>query len=70
MKVYKVTIDGIEYNVQLKPETAEEIGAVLVGSNKAAAASAVNKAEKPAVGAKEERPRRKPGPKPKQKAGE
>lgn len=68
MKVYKVTVDGIEYNVQLTPETAEEIGATLIEHNKAAAAA--NKAEKPAVPEKDERPRRKPGPKPKQKAGE
>lgn len=68
MKVYKVTVDGIEYNVQLTPETAEEIGATLIEHNKAAAAA--NKAEKPVVPEKDERPRRKPGPKPKQKAGE
>lgn len=68
MKVYKVTVDGIEYNVQLTPKTAEEIGATLIEHNKATIAA--NKAEKPVVPEKDERPRRKPGPKPKQKAGE
>lgn len=56
MKVYKVNVNGLDYHVQLTEATAEEIGAVLVDSQKKPAAPE----EKPAAPE-----RKKPGPKPK-----
>lgn len=68
MKVYKVNVNGLDYHVQLTEATAEEIGAVLVDSQKKPAAPAEKPtapAENPAAPAENPAERKKPGHKPK-----